>query len=236
MKEKEFSRQREDMTALRQKLPWYRVDKEYQFDGPHGKRSLHDLFGAQSQLLVYHFMFGPDWSAGCPICSMIADHYDPLVTHLKARDVSLVTVSRAPIESLTAYQQRMGWNFEWASSLHTDFNQDFRVSFTQQEKDEGTMDYNYGLGSFPSLECPGISSFIRNDEGDVFHTYSAYARGLENLLGIYSFLDIVPKGRDEAELPFSMAWVRRHDSYDDNSHPDALVELGNQSQSARPGS
>ena len=225
-KEKEFTRQREEMTALRQQLPWYRLDKSYEFDGPDGKRSLPDLFGDQSQLLVYHFMFGPDWPEGCPICSMLGDHYDPLVTHLKARDVSLVTVSRAPIEQLAAYKQRMGWNFDWYSSLHNEFNQEFRVSFSQEEKDEGAMNYNYGLGSFPSLECPGISSFVRNEQGEVFHTYSAYARGLENFLGIYNFLDIVPKGRDEDSLPFGMAWVRRHDSYDDPSQRDALVELG----------
>lgn len=225
-KEKEFSKQREQMTALRQQLPWCRVETSYEFDSLDGKRSLLDLFGDCSQLLVYHFMFGPDWSEGCPACSMVADHYNPLVRHLKARDVALVTVSRAPVEKLVEYRQRMEWSFEWVSSLKNSFNQDFRVSFTQQQQDDGAMEYNYSVGSFPSLECPGISCFIRNEQGQVFHTYSAYARGLENLLGVYNFLDIVPRGRDEDHLPFTMAWVRRHDSYDDPQSEDLLVELG----------
>ncbi len=225
-REKQASKQREELTALRQQLPWYRLETDYEFDAADGRRSLSDLFGNHSQLLVYHFMFGPDWTEGCPACSMLADHYDPLVRHLQARDVALATVSRAPIEKLIEYRTRMGWGFEWVSSLHNRFNQDFHVSFTQQEQDAGTMKYNYATGTFPSLECPGISVFIRNSSGDIFHTYSAYARGLENLLGVYSFLDIVPKGRDEDELPFTMAWVRRHDSYDAEPPANWLVELG----------
>lgn len=224
-KEKEVSKQREELTALRQQLPWYRVETPYEFDAPQGKKSLLDLFGDHSQLLVYHFMFGPDWVEGCPACSLVADHYNPLVRHLKARDVSLVTVSRAAIEKLTSYRQRLGWDFEWVSSLNNSFNQDFRVSFTQQEQDDGAMEYNYEMGTVPSLECPGISSFIRNQNGEVFHTYSAFARGLENLLGVYSFLDIVPQGRNEQDLPFTMAWVRRNDSYDEQPPGESLIEL-----------
>lgn len=216
-KEKELSRQRDELTRLRQQLPWRKLDQAYEFDGPDGKRSLLDLFGDQSQLLIYHFMFGPDWKEGCKACSLVADHYDPLVIHLKARDVSMVTVSRAPIATLEDYKQRMRWNFEWVSSLNNSFNQDFGVTFTEEEKNESRMNYNYSLGSFPVTECPGVSSFARNDDGEIFHTYSAYARGLENLLGIYNLLDLVPKGRDEVELPYGMAWVRHHDQYEDDS-------------------
>lgn len=219
-KEKELSRQRDEMTRLRQQLPWRKIEQTYEFDGADGKRSLLDLFDSCSQLLVYHFMFGPDWPEGCKICSMCADHYDPLVVHLKARDVSMVTISRAPIETLQSFKQRMGWNFEWVSSLNNEFNRDFGVTFTDEEQAEGRMDYNYRLGSFPVTECPGVSSFARNEDGEVFHTYSAYSRGLENLLGIYNLLDLVPNGRNESELPYGMAWVRHHDRYEDDSFVD----------------
>jgi predicted dithiol-disulfide oxidoreductase (DUF899 family) len=222
-KEKELSRLRDELTQQRRDLPWQKVEKDYVFDGADGKVKLLDLFGASSQLLVYHFMFGPDWKDGCKVCSMVADHYGPLIVHLKARDVTLVTVSRAPIEKLTSYKQRMGWEFEWASSINNDFNRDFGVSFTQEEMDESRMNYNYEFGRFPSTECPGISCFVRNPQGEIFHTYSAYARGLENLLGIYNYLDLVPKGRDEAELPYGMAWVRPHDGYDDDSFVDPYL-------------
>ncbi len=218
--EKELSRLRDELTQQRRNLPWEKIEKDYTFDGSHGKLTLSDLFGSNSQLLVYHFMFGPDWKDGCKICSMLADHYDPLIVHLKARDVTLATVSRAPIETLESYKQSMGWSFEWASSINSDFNQDFGVTFTQEEMDESRMNYNYQVGRFPSTECPGISSFVRNQQGQIFRTYSAYARGLENLLGIYNYLDLVPKGRDKAELPYGMAWVRHHDRYDDDSFVD----------------
>ena len=224
IREKEFSRQRDELTKLRQQLPWRHIESDYEFDSATGKRRLSDLFGPHSQLVGYHFMFGPEWEEGCRICSMLGDHYDPLVIHLNARDVSLATVSRAPVATLEAYRQRMGWSFEWVSSLNNDFNRDFGVSFTQQEMDTATMNYNYRLGRFPSTECPGISSFFRNDQGEMFHTYSAYARGLENFLGIYHFLDIVPKGRDEDELPYGMAWVRHHDRYDDDSFVDPYAD------------
>lgn len=224
-KEKEASKLREELTALRQQLPWCRVETDYVFAGTDGDKRLSDLFGNCSQLLVYHFMYGPDWTEGCPACSLLADHYDPLIRHLQARDVSLVTVSRAPLEELQNYRKRMGWSFEWLSSLNNTFNQDFRVSFTEEQISDGTADYNYAGGSVPGPECPGISSFICDDGGNIFHTYSAYARGLENLLGVYSFLDLVPKGRDEDKLPFTMAWVRRHDSYDAEPPDDSLVSL-----------
>ena len=224
-REKEFTKQREELTRLRQQLPWRRVEANYNFDGITGQRSLSDLFGDQTQLLIYHFMFGPDWTEGCKSCSLIADHYNPLVVHLKARDVAFATVSRAPVATLDAYRRRMGWSFEWVSSLNCDFNRDFRVTFTQEEMDAEQMDYNYEVGKFPVLECPGISSFAKDEHGGVFHTYSAFARGLENLMGIYDFLDIVPKGRDEAELTYGMEWVRHHDRYDDESFVDPYVEL-----------
>ena len=222
-KEKELSRQRDELTKLRQDLPWQKIEKDYQFDSATEKQGLSELFGPHSQLIAYHFMFGPDWEEGCKICSMLGDHYEPLVVHLKARDVSLVTISRAPIDKLEAYKRRMGWSFPWLSSHNCEFNWDFGVSFTQEEMDASQMNYNYRLGRFPSTECPGISSFFKNQEGEIFHTYSAYARGLENFLGIYNFLDIVPKGRDEDELPYGMEWVRHRDRYDDESFVDPYV-------------
>lgn len=184
VKEKELSARRDELTRMRQHLPWHRIDKEYEFDTPDGKQLLPELFGSRSQLITYHFMFGPDWKEGCKICSLLADHYDPLVVHLQARDVSLVTVSRAPIETLSAYRTRMSWTFPWVSSLYNQFNQDFGVTFTQEELDGSRMNYNYKIGKFPTTECPGVSCFYKNEQGKVFHTYSAYSRGLENLLGI----------------------------------------------------
>ena len=216
-KEKELSRLRDELTQQRRNLPWQEIEKDYTFDGAGGKVKLLDLFGDTSQLLEYHFMFGPDWKDGCKFCSMLADHDDPLIADLNGSGVTLVAVSRALIETLMSHKQRMGWRFEWASSINNEFNRDFGVTFTQEEMEESRMNYNYQLGRFPVTECPGVSSFVRNEQGEIFHTYSAYARGLENLLGIYNFLDLVPRGRDEAELPYGMAWVRHHDRYDDDS-------------------
>lgn len=214
-KEKEFSKLRDELTQHRQNMPWRRIEKKYTFQSSAGETTLGDLFGDCSQLMVYHFMFGPDWEAGCTICSMCADHYDPLVSHLQARDTALATVSRASIEQIEAYQQRMNWSFPWVSSLKSDFNWDFQVSFTQEQIDAGNVTYNYQAGArFPSDEAPGVSSFAKNEAGEIFHTYSSFGRGLENLLGIYNFLDLVPKGRNEEELPFSMAWVKRKDEYE----------------------
>ena len=214
--EKEFSKRREELTQKRRDLPWRKIEKTYEFDGPDGKESLADLFGSCRQMIIYHFMFGPEWSEGCKICSMFGDHYDPLDIHLRQRDVSLVTVSRAPYAQLREFQRRMNWRFKWVSSFESDFNWDFNVSFDQADLDAGNITYNYKSGtSFPMAEAPGISSFYKDDSGAVFHTYSAYSRGLENFLGIYNFLDIVPRGRDENSLPFSMAWVRHKDRYDE---------------------
>lgn len=223
-KEKELTRARDELTRLRRELPWRKVQRDYTFESAAGKESLADLFGARSQLVIYHFMFGPDWPEGCKICSMLGDHYDPLIIHLEHRDVSLVTVSRAPIETLLQYQQRMGWNFKWVSSLNSEFNWDYHVSFTQEQLDSGQAYYNYQEGAkFPVTECPGMSSFFKDESGEIFHTYSSFGRGLENFLGIYNFLDIVPKGRDENGLPYPMAWVRHKDQYDDSSVVDPYV-------------
>jgi predicted dithiol-disulfide oxidoreductase (DUF899 family) len=214
-KEKEFSRARDQLSAARRALPWVKVEKSYVFDGPAGKETLVDLFNGKSQLIVYHFMLGPGWKQGCPSCSFLADHFDGAVIHLAQRDVALVVVSRAPLPEIEAYQKRMGWKFNWVSSFGNDFNYDFHVSFTPEEKARGKVDYNYSLTEFPSEEAPGLSAFIRNEAGTIFHTYSSYARGLDILLGTYNFLDLAPKGRDEGALPWSMAWVRRHDEYED---------------------
>ena len=190
-----------------------KVDKNYMFDGAAGKQSLADLFDGRSQLIVYHFMLGPGWKDGCPSCSFLADHFDGAAIHLAQRDVTLVVVSRAPLAEIEAYQKRMGWKFKWVSSYGSDFNRDFHVSFTPEEKAGGKVEYNYAVTEFPSEEPPGLSVFIKSD-GGVFHTYSAYARGLDILVGAYNFLDFAPKGRDEDALPWTMAWVRRHDEYE----------------------
>ena len=158
-------------------------------------------------------MFGPDWDEGCPSCSMLADHYGPSAVHLKERGVSMVTVSRAPLEKIEAFKKRMGWDIEWLSSLGNDFNWDYHVSFTPEAQQSGEAYYNYRSGGFPSTEGPGISVFAKGDDGTVYHTYSSYARGLDIFLGVYNLLDIVPKGRDERALPFPMAWIRHHDRY-----------------------
>jgi predicted dithiol-disulfide oxidoreductase (DUF899 family) len=213
-KEKEFTRTRDALSAQRRELPWVKVDESYVFDTPDGPRSLADLFGGNSQLLIYHFMLGPDWVQGCPSCSFLADHFDGANIHLAQRDVTLLAVSRAPLAEIEAYKKRMGWRFPWVSSYGTDFNRDFRVSFDQGEVDAEAMNYNYGTVAVNSTELPGLSAFIRNDKGEVFHTYSAYARGLDMLVGAYNFLDLAPKGRDEDALPWTMAWVRRHDEYE----------------------
>ena len=212
--EKAFTKARDRLSAERRALPWVKVEKNYLFDTPEGKNSLADLFDGRSQLIVYHFMLGPDWGEGCPSCSYLADHFDGAALHLAHRDVSLLAVARAPLPEIAAYKKRMGWRFPWVSSYGNDFNYDFHVSFRREHK-EGEVYYNYEMGDFESDEMPGVSVFIKDASGAIFHTYSAYARGLDILVGTYNFLDLVPKGRDEAELPWSMAWVRRHDDYDD---------------------
>ena len=212
-REKEFSKARDQLSAARRALPWVKVDKTYVFDGPNGKQTLPELFDGKSQLLVYHFMLGPGWVQGCPSCSFLADHFDGAVAHLAQRDVTLVVVSRAPLAEIDAYKKRMGWRFKWVSSYGSDFNRDYHVSFSKDEM-AGEVEYNYAMGKFPSEEAPGISAFIKDEAGEVFHTYSAYARGLDILIGTYHFLDFAPKGRDEDGLPWTMAWVRRHDEYE----------------------
>ena len=212
-KEKELTHLRDRLSAERRRLPWVRVDKPYLFEGPNGKETLGDLFEGRSQLVIYHFMFGPGWEQGCPSCSWAADNIDGNVVHLNARDVTLVVVSRAPLPQIEAFRKRMGWGFTWVSSYGSDFNYDHHVSFTAEEIAKGNVYYNYGPNGFPSEEAPGISVFCKNGNGEIFHTYSAFARGAEPLLGGYYFLDAVPKGRDEAGLPFTMAWVRHHDRY-----------------------
>jgi predicted dithiol-disulfide oxidoreductase (DUF899 family) len=212
-KEKELTHLRDRLSTERRALPWVRVDKPYLFEGPNGKETLAELFEGRSQLVIYHFMFGPGWEQGCPSCSWAADNIDANVVHLNARDVTLVVVSRAPLAQIEAFRKRMGWSFTWVSSYGSDFNYDYHVSFTAEEIAGGNVYYNYGPNGFPSEEAPGISVFCKNGDGELFHTYSAFARGAEPLLGGYYLLDAVPNGRDEAGLPFTMAWVRHHDRY-----------------------
>jgi predicted dithiol-disulfide oxidoreductase (DUF899 family) len=212
--EKRFTRDRDELSRLRRELPWVRVEKEYVFDGPNGKETLSDLFAGRSQLIVYHFMFGPEWEQGCPSCSLLADHFDGAAVHLAQRDAMLVAVARAPLPQIESFKRRMGWRFKWVSSNGTDFNHDFHVSFTADELAKGKVNYNYDWVEFPKDEAPGLSVFCKNASGEIFHTYSAYARGLDILVGAYNFLDLAPKGRDEDALPWTMAWVRHHDRYE----------------------
>ncbi len=234
--EKEHTRLGDEMARRRRELPWVRIDKEYRFETDEGPASLADLFRGRSQLLIYHFMFGPEYTAGCPTCSAIADSFDGFVVHLNRHDVTMLCVSRAPLEKLQAYKRRMGWRFPWVSSHGSDFNLDFGVSFTEEQQRQGDVEYNYrseavfewragqeGGGEGAEAEfaamCgtdaatfhrdrPGMSAFMLED-GVVYHTYSAYARGLDGLWGMYQWLDRAPKGRNETGV-----WWRRHDEYD----------------------
>ena len=212
--EKAFTRARDALAQKRRELPWEKVEKTYVFDGPNGKETLADLFGGKSQLIVYHFMLGPDWEQGCPSCSFLADHFDGAAIHLAQRDVSFVVISRAPYDQIEKFRRRMGWRFKWLSSFGSDFNHDYQVSASAEEKAAGKAFYNYEMTTFPSEERPGASAFYKNAAGEVFHTYSTYGRGLDTFIGAYHFLDIAPKGRDEAGLAWPMAWVRHHDRYD----------------------
>jgi predicted dithiol-disulfide oxidoreductase (DUF899 family) len=222
-KEKEFTKLRDELSRQRREMPWVKVEKEYVFDGPDGKVTLAELFGPHSQLVVYHFMFDPAWSQGCKSCSFLADHYNPAVVHLNHRDVALVTVSKAPLKKLTEFRKRMGWTFPWVSSYANEFNRDFHVSFTQQELTSGLAVYNYDARPYPITELPGMSVFFKDDEGNIFHTYSTYARGLDIFLTTYHLLDIVPKGRDEDDAP-GMSWLRHHDRYEDKDFVDPWNE------------
>lgn len=212
-KEKEFNRQRDALSAERRELPCVKVEKDYVFTGPNGRTSLRDLFEGRRQLIVYHFMFDPSWEEGCKSCSLLADTFDGGSLHLPARDVSFVAVSRAPLAKLEAFKKRMGWRFKWVSSAESDFNYDYHVSFRQEDKDAGTVEYNYKNQEFPLSEAPGVSVFLR-DGDDVLHTYSTYARGLDILMSTYNYLDLVPFGRNEEGLAYTMSWLRHHDKYD----------------------
>ncbi|HXP77759.1 MAG TPA: thioredoxin family protein [Stellaceae bacterium] len=214
-KEKEFTRLRDQLSQQRRDLPWERVEKPYVFDGPSGKETLSDLFEGRQQLIVYHFMFDTGWDAGCKSCSFWADNLNGIVAHLKHRDVTLLAVSRAPLAKLETYKKRMGWTFKWVSSAGSDFNRDYHVSHTPEELEKKEAYYNYTRQKPYAAEAPGISVFYRDPGGAVFHTYSCYARGLDMLNGAYHLLDLVPKGRDEANLPSHSAWLRRHDEYVD---------------------
>jgi predicted dithiol-disulfide oxidoreductase (DUF899 family) len=210
IKEKEFTKLRDQLSQQRRDLPWEKVDKNYVFDGPNGKESLADLFAGKSQLIVYHFMFAPEASQGCSSCSFWADNFNDIIIHLKQRDVTMLAISLAPLEKLEAFKQRMGWSFKWVSSGNTDFNYDYHVSFRPEDLANGTAEYNYtqSPGKHPNRE--GVSVFYKDDNGDIYHTYSAYARGIDLVNTAYNYLDLVPKGRDEQS---NLNWVRFHDKY-----------------------
>jgi len=214
-KEKEFTRLRDQLSAERRRLPWVKIEKEYVFDGPNGKESLADLFDGRSQLIVYHFMFHPSWPEGCPHCSFWADNFNGIAVHLAHRDVTFIAVSKARLEQLEAFKKRMGWSFKWVSGSGNDFGGDYHVSFTPEEMERKQMLYNYRMVSFPREEAVGVSVFHKNDRGELFHTYSCYSRGVDMVNGAYHYLDLTPKGRDEAGLSFTQAWVRHHDKYDE---------------------
>ncbi len=211
--EKRLMRERDELASKVRELPWVKVEKNYTFDSPTGKKSLADLFGSHSQLIVYHFMFDPTWSQGCKSCSFIADHYNGITVHLAHRDISLVTVSKAPVEKIEQFRKRMGWTFPWVSGGGNDFGRDFGVSFTDQELSDDNSVYNFNRKPYPIRELPGLSVFYKDEQGTIFHTYSTYARGLDNFLTAYHYMDVTPKGRDEAETP-GMGWLRHHDRYD----------------------
>jgi predicted dithiol-disulfide oxidoreductase (DUF899 family) len=210
-KEKKFTRLRDELSRQRRELPWERVDKEYVFEGPDGKETFPQLFDGRSQLVVYHFMFAPDWDAGCPHCSRWADSFNGVIVHLNQRDVTMIAVSHAPYAKLAAYHKRMGWMFKWMSSAGSDFNFDYHVSFTSKELAKKRVNYNFTLQNPGVSEREGLSVFYRDAKGRAFHTYSTYARGIDLLSTDYNYLDLVPKGRDErGRGPY---WVRRHDEY-----------------------
>jgi len=223
-KEKEFTHMRDELSRQRRELPWEKVEKNYLFQGAKSKESLADLFGGRTQLIVYHFMFGPGWREGCPSCSYIADQFDSIAPHMAQRDTTLLAISRATWPEIEAFQKRMGWKFKWVSSNGTDFNYDYHVSFSKQDVANKKTVYNYETSEFPSEEGPGASVFFKRD-GEIFHTYSTYGRGLDMMLNAYNFLDLTPKGRDEDNLPWPMAWVRHHDKYGVPTALDALTLL-----------
>jgi predicted dithiol-disulfide oxidoreductase (DUF899 family) len=221
--EKDLTRRRDALASKVRDLPWVKIDKQYAFDAPGGKKSLSQLFGAHSQLIVYHFMFDATWSQGCKSCSLIADHYNGIIVHLAHRDISFVTVSQAPLEKLEQFRTRMGWTFSWVSAAGTDFSHDFNVSFTDHELADINSVYNYNAKPYPIRELPGLSVYFKDHRGDVYHTYSTYGRGLEDFLTAYRYIDIVPRGRDEAHTG-GMGWVRHHDRYNEENFVDPWAE------------
>jgi predicted dithiol-disulfide oxidoreductase (DUF899 family) len=221
--EKELTRRRDALANKVRELPWVKVEKPYTFDAPTGKSSLAELFGDRSQLIVYHFMFDATWSQGCKSCSFIADHYNGIVVHLAHRDISFVTVSKAPIEKLEQFRKRMGWTFPWVSAATSDFSRDYGVSFTDQELADSSTVYNFTGKPYPIRELPGLSVFYKDTRGDIYHTYSSFARGLEHFLTAYNYIDVTPTGRDEAQTG-GMGWLRHHDRYDDANFVDPWKE------------
>jgi len=214
-REKELTQQQDRLAAERRALPWVRLDDDaYVFDTPDGPRALSQLFQGQRQLLVQHFMFGPGWEQGCKSCSFMADHLDGMAAHLAQRDIALLVVSRAPLAELQAFRQRMGWRFRWVSSNGCDFNRDFHVSFAPADRVDGEVYYNFHMMPFPKEEAPGISVFVKDEAGQVFHSYSTFGRGVEVMMGAYRLIDLTPRGRDEAGLAYPMEWVRHHDRYE----------------------
>ena len=214
VKEKEFTRLRDELSRERRELPWEHVRKPYVFEGEHGKETLADLFGKRSQLIVYHFMYGPDWEIGCKSCSFWADNFNFIIPHLNQRDVSLVAVSRAPLQKLQAQARRQDWTFKWVSSFGNDFNFDYQVSFAPETLKAGQGVYNYSPRKLDSTELPGISVFFKDGE-QIFHSYSTYGRGLDMLNNTYNYLDLAPRGRDEDGLTSPMAWVKHRFAYED---------------------
>ncbi len=212
--EKDLTHRSDQVAELRRKLPWVRVEKPYVFEGPNGKVSLANLFADRSQLLVQHFMLAPGWKEGCKSCSYMADHTDGMTAHLAQRDVTFVAISRAPYSEIERFRRRMGWRFNWVSSNANSFNHDFRVSFTPEEIAKGRIDYNFGDSPHRGEELPGVSVFMKDEAGAVFHTYSTYGRGVEVMMGTYRMLDLTPKGRGEEGLSQTMQWVRHHDRYE----------------------
>lgn len=210
VKEKKFTRLRDQLSQERRELPWVKVEKDYVFDGADGKKNLSELFNGQSQLMVYHFMLGPDWEEGCKSCSFWADNFEGIDIHLQHRDISFLAISRAEIEKIEAFKKRMGWTFNWVSSFNNDFNYDFQVSFTTDQKRNNEVLYNYTEQPYFVDEMPGVSVFIKDEENNIFHTYSTYARGLDILNGAYNYIDLAPLGRNEEE---GMSWLRLHDQY-----------------------
>lgn len=212
-REKEFTRARDNLSAARRDLPWVRVDKDYRFQGEDGEATLADLFNGNNQLIVYHFMYGTDWQEGCKSCSFWIDNFEGIAAHLAARDTALVLISKGPLDRLLAFRNRMGWSLPWLSAATSDFNEDYGVTFSPEDMEAGNVTYNFNQTKLGSGEMPGISIFTKGEDGEIYHTYSTYSRGLDMLNGAYHLLDLTPLGRNEADLPYPMTWLKRHDEY-----------------------